>query len=63
MVLFCKSAEYEDRLNIVFNSFDLDGGGVMDRRELSDFIRCCINGLCKAIGIKLPNKHQIAEFT
>ena len=35
MVLYCKNAEYEDRLNIVFNSFDLDGGGHLDRRELS----------------------------
>ena len=34
-VLFCRHAEYEDRLRLVFDSFDIDGGGLLDRRELS----------------------------
>lgn len=50
-VLFCKHAEYEERVRLVFNSFDIDGGGALDRRELNQFINASIFGLCKAVGI------------
>lgn len=62
MVLFCKEADYEERLQLVFNSFDVDGGGALDRRELSHFINSAIYGLCKIVGIKIPSKHTISTF-
>ena len=63
MVLFCRHAEYEDRLRLVFDSFDIDGGGSMDRRELSQFISAAIFGLSKAIGIPHPSKLAVSRFT
>ena len=33
-VLLCRRMEYEDRLQLVFHSFDLDGSGLLNRREL-----------------------------
>ena len=41
-VLFCRYAEYDERVELIFNSFDLDGGGHLDRRELSAFINASI---------------------
>ena len=38
LVLFCKNAEYDDRLRLIFDSFDLDQGGWLDRKELTIFI-------------------------
>ena len=60
MVLFCRHADYEIRLRLVFDSFDVDGGGSMDRRELSQFISAAIYGLCKLIGIPQPTKWTVS---
>jgi len=35
----------------VFKAFDIDGGGSLDRKELSKFLMCGIFGLCKIIGL------------
>lgn len=47
---------------MVFDSFDLDSGGALDRRELSQFISASIFGLCKAVGIPEPTKMQVSKF-
>ena len=62
MVLFCRFAEYEDRLRLVFDSFDLDSNGVMDRRELNTFVQSAIAGICKVVGISVPSKLTISHF-
>ena len=62
MVLFCKHAEYEERLELIYNLFDLDGGGGIDRRELSIFISAALYGLCKTVGIPAPSKLVISKF-
>ena len=38
LVLFCKNAEYDDRIQLIFNLFDLDGGGTLDRKEISKLL-------------------------
>lgn len=63
MVLFCRKAEYEERLRLVFESFDIDSGGNLDRRELGQFINASIFGLCKVIGLPEPSKLTVSEFT
>ena len=62
LVLFCRHAEYEERLALIFGSFDLDNGGQLDRRELSVFISAAIFGLCKVCGIPLPSKLGVSNF-
>ena len=62
MVLFCKYAEYEDRLRLVFDSFDVNGGGTLDRKELNVFVQCSLYGLCKIVGINVPSKLTISRF-
>ena len=47
--IFSKNVEYEDKLLCIFKAFDIDGGGTLDRRELSKFIMCTINGICKIL--------------
>ena len=61
-MLFCKHAEYEERVELIYNLFDLDGGGEIDRRELSIFISAALYGLCKTVGIPPPSKLVISKF-
>lgn len=62
MVLFCRAAEYDERLVLIFGSFDIDNGGELDRKELSIFITSAIFGLCKVCGIPLPSKLNLSIF-
>ena len=62
MVLFCKNAEYEERIRLLFDSFDLDHGGSLDRKELGQFIAAAIFGICKCCGIPEPNKMTVSQF-
>ena len=63
MVLFCRHADYEIRLRLVFDSFDIDSGGNLDRRELSQFISAAVYGLCKSLGLPTPSKLAVSKFT
>lgn len=47
--IFSKDTEYEDKLLCIFKAFDIDGGGTLDRRELTKFIICAVNGICKIL--------------
>ena len=51
LVVFVKNAEFEDKLLTIFKAFDVDGGGSLDRKELSKFLMCAIIGLCKIVGL------------
>ena len=62
MVLFCRTADYEERMRLVFDSFDIDSGGCLDRKELSQFINASIFGLCKICGIPEPSKLNVSKF-
>lgn len=33
LVFYCYDAEYDDRIRLIFNVFDVDGGGTLDRKE------------------------------
>ena len=38
LVIFCQNAEYDDRIQLVFNVFDADLGGSLDRKETSKLL-------------------------
>jgi len=56
LVVFEIQAEFEDKVLTIFKAFDVDGGGSLDRKELSKFLMCAIMGLCKIIGLKQPSR-------
>ena len=49
--IFSTDTEYDEKLLCIFKAFDIDGGGTLDRRELTKFILCTINGLCKLLDL------------
>ena len=49
--IFSADTEYDEKLLCIFKAFDIDGGGTLDRRELTKFILCTINGLCKLLDL------------
>ena len=62
LVIFCHDAEYDDRIQLVFNLFDLDGGGSLDRREISKLLQATIYGLTKLAGIPAPSKTKVTDY-
>ena len=62
LVLFCRAADYEERMRLVFDSFDIDSNGALDHKELSQFIDAAIFGLCKICGIPEPSKLKVSKF-
>ena len=53
--MFESHSDFEEKILTVFKAFDVDGGGTLDRKELSKFLKCAINGLCKVIGLAQPS--------
>ena len=62
-VIFIKNAEFDEKLLLIFKAFDTDGGGSLDRQELSKFLMCTVLGLCKILGLKAPSRIGIQQFT
>ena len=62
MVIFCQNAEYDDRIQVIFNVFDADYGGSLDRKETSKLLQCTIYGLSKLAGLPYPNKIRVTEY-
>ena len=56
LIIFVKNAEFEDKTLTIFKAFDVDGGGSLDRKELSKFLMCAIIGLCKILGLNPPSR-------
>ena len=56
LTIFVKNAEFEDKTLTIFKAFDVDGGGSLDRKELSKFLMCAIIGLCKILGLTQPSR-------
>lgn len=47
LCLFVKDAEYDDRIQLVFNLFDTSGDNQLDRKEMSKLIQSTIYGMLK----------------
>ena len=62
LIIFCPEAEYDDRIQLVFNLFDIDGGGSLDRKETSKLLQSTINGLTKLADIPPPNKTTVGHY-
>ena len=62
LVLFCKKAEYDDRIQLVFNLFDEDNGGTLDRLETAKMLQASIYGLCKMAGLPSPAKLRVTGY-
>ena len=62
LVIFSQNAEYDDRIQIIFNVFDADFGGSLDRKETSKLLQCTIYGLSKLAGLPYPNKIRVTEY-
>ena len=62
LVFYCYDAEYDDRIRLIFNVFDIDGGGTLDRKEASKLISCSIYGLCKLAGLPVPGQKVISAY-
>ena len=63
LIIFVRNAEFEEKLLTIFKAFDVDGGGSLDRKELSKFLMCAIIGVCKLLGLKAPSRIGIKKFT
>ena len=63
LIIFVRDAEFDVKLLTIFRAFDIDGGGSLDRKELSKFLMCAILGLCKLLGLKPPSRLGIKKFT
>ena len=46
----------------MFNVFDSDLGGTLDRKETSKLLQCTIYGLTKLAGLPSPNKIRVTEY-
>jgi Ca2+-binding EF-hand superfamily protein len=46
---------FDDKIRAVFVVFDIDGGGSIDRKELSKFLLASIVGICKLLGLPSPS--------
>ena len=46
----------------MFNVFDTDGGGTLDKKEVSKLLLATIYGLTKLAGIPVPIKAKVGEF-
>ena len=57
--IFVKNTEYEQKLLCIFKAFDIDGGGTLDRKELTKFILCSVLGICKILNLSKPSKSGI----
>lgn len=49
-------------MQLVFNVFDADRGGNLDRKETSKMIQSTIYGLTKLAGLPTPSKIRVTEF-
>lgn len=56
MIIFVRECEFDEKLLTIFKAFDIDGGGTLDRKELSKFLMCSIIGLCKILGLTQPSR-------
>lgn len=61
LVLLCRQIEYEQRLDLIYQVFNLEGI-IMERRVLSFCVTAAMQGLCKIVGIPKPSKTVIADF-
>ena len=62
LVIFCKKAEYDDRIQLIFNLFDTDMGGNLDRKETAKLLQASIYGLCKLAGLPAPSKLRVTDY-
>ena len=62
LVFFCQEGDYDDRIQVVFNVFDIDGGGELDRKECSKLMQASIYGLTKLAGLPSPQKARVSEY-
>ena len=63
LIIFVTGAEFEEKILTIFKAFDVDGGGSLDRKELSKFLMCAIMGLCKMLNLQQPSRLGITQFT
>jgi Ca2+-binding EF-hand superfamily protein len=56
--MFAKG-EFDKKVRGIFNAFDIDGNGVIDRKELLTFINSGILGLCKLVNLPIPRNDEI----
>ena len=52
LVVFESHSDFDEKILTVFKAFDVDGGGTLDKKETSKFLKCSVNGLCKVVGMK-----------
>lgn len=51
MCVFCRNILYDDRIQLIFTSYDIDGSGELDRKETGKFLEAAIQSLCKLAGL------------
>ena len=54
--------EFHVKLKGLFQSFDVDSGGTIDRSEFLRFVSVAILGLCKLLSLKPPSRNQIYDY-
>ena len=42
MCVFCRNIQYDERIQLIFTSYDLDGSGELDRKETAKFLEAAI---------------------
>ena len=61
MTMFSKG-EFNTKINSLYQIYDADGSGEIDRDELKTFLRSGILGLCKLLCIPIPYENEIQTF-
>ena len=62
IIFGAKKADYDDKIKFIFNVFDADGGGTLDRKEASKLLTATIYGFSKLAGLPAPAKMLVAEY-
>lgn len=53
----------DDKIHTLYTAFDQDGGGEIDRKELSTFLSASIISMCRIVDLPSPSRLKINEYT
>ena len=62
LALFSKG-EFDRKIKGIFQAFDMDESGYIDKKELLTFLYNGIYGLCKLVNLPLPRREDIQQYS
>lgn len=61
MTMFSKG-EFNTKIKSLYNIYDVDGSGEIDKDELKVFLKSGILGLCRMLSLSIPLDNEITSF-